>query len=487
MKKFNNTIEYIDYIRTVAETSLKEKTFDGTNSGDILKKNVDSEFMPRFHVTPLGGLINDPNGLHEIDGTYYIYYQLSPFVSAHFSKHWGLVTTTDFINYKDEGIKLSPVDSFDKDGCYSGAAIVDEGKAKIFYTGNLKHESGLEENFSATTVYWDKETEEKKFLFEVDKNEYTRHFRDPVPYIKDDKKYLIHAAQKRNIEGTMSIYESDHWDKDWKMKGNMSIDNLYDPGYMLECPTMVKLGEKELFGFLVQGSKQFPEMPTVDVAVAAVGNWNIEENRFENNGLIPLDYGPDYYAPQMFNDSKGNTISIAWIGSGNTLEYIDANDGYNGMLTLPRSVMLVKDKLKQMPVEQIMNLDKEIINDLNGINNKKIWIEDNEVSFNSISIENELGHSISIEYNKNEFKLDRRNSTKQEERTILKDKTTLENEFNVKFDNEGLEKILIIIDHSVIEVFMNDGEKTFTARIYLSGNWSIKTKNNTVSIYSINI
>lgn len=482
-KKYNNTNEFLEEVNRLSKTELRWKAYDNSTKNDVLKINEQSEYKPRIHITPLGGLLNDPNGLHEVDGTYYIYYQLSPFYPAHFAKHWGLYSTKDFINYKDDGVKISPVDTFDKQGIYSGAALVDEGKAHIYYTGNLRHESGLEENYSATTVYWDKETEEKKLLFEVDKTKYTRHFRDPVPYKKDGNKILLHAAQKRDISGTISVYESNSWTDNWKLKGDMIIDNLVDPGYMLECPTLVKIGDKELLGFLVQGSKQFPEAPTIDVAVATMGEYSVDENRFINEGIFPLDYGPDYYAPQIFNDSKGRTILIAWLGNNKTIEYLDANDNFNGALTIPRELIMDNGKLKQRLAKEIRELPRQELIELNNISNKLIEIKDSEIeNENTITISNNNGHDFIIRYSKNELFVDRRNSTKMESETILMDGTKQPNWFKV--DIENLNDMNIIIDHSTIEIFINDGEKTFTSRIYIEGNWNITSDRN-ISVTNI--
>ena len=73
---------------------------------EILEKlqNDKDEFRLNYHITPAKGLLNDPNGLVEKDGKYYIFHQWNENDCEHGLKSWGLFTTENFIDWKIDAI-----------------------------------------------------------------------------------------------------------------------------------------------------------------------------------------------------------------------------------------------------------------------------------------------------------------------------------------------------------------------------------------------
>ncbi len=54
-----------------------------------------SEYLPKYHIYPKSGLMNDPNGLAYFNGEYNFFYQWFPFEPNHGMKHWGHLTSKD--------------------------------------------------------------------------------------------------------------------------------------------------------------------------------------------------------------------------------------------------------------------------------------------------------------------------------------------------------------------------------------------------------
>ena len=52
-----------------------------------------------FHVQPPVGLLNDPNGLVQHEGTYHLCYQWHPFAPKHALKFWAHLTSTDLVHW----------------------------------------------------------------------------------------------------------------------------------------------------------------------------------------------------------------------------------------------------------------------------------------------------------------------------------------------------------------------------------------------------
>ncbi len=91
--------------------------------------------MPKYHYRPEKGWINDPNGLVHFKGYYHIFYQHSPHFETPWkeSMHWGHARTKDFIHYEELPVALFPDMDYDRDGCWSGTAIVKEDILYLFY------------------------------------------------------------------------------------------------------------------------------------------------------------------------------------------------------------------------------------------------------------------------------------------------------------------------------------------------------------------
>ena len=51
--------------------------------------------------------------------------------------HWGHVSSTDMVNWKREPIMFAPSLEEEKDGVFSGSAVIgDDGKLRFYYTGH---------------------------------------------------------------------------------------------------------------------------------------------------------------------------------------------------------------------------------------------------------------------------------------------------------------------------------------------------------------
>lgn len=467
---YKNTLDYRKGNQEYLDDFNKKYKYIGKGETFTSTIDKDSEQLPKFHLYPTSGLLNDPNGLHKDGDWYYIYYQLSPIAPYHLNKHWGLYKTKNFIEYFDEGVVIAPDEHFDKQGVFSGASINDGGDVQIFYTGNLKEPGANDLDRDATTIHYNKNNDKKTYLFSVDKDIYHGHFRDPFPFAKDGKKFMLNGAMLIGETGTISIHSSDYWNKNWDHLGNIKINNLNEC-WMIECPSLLTINEKDLLMFSVMKSKQFLEQFPLDPVVYSVGNLNLVNLEFNNENIRLVDYGYDFYAPQLFNDGERN-IMIGWLGNTFHGEYMDANVGYNGLLTIPREIEINGNKLYQRPIKEFEGLIGDEIDTQNISDTFNLFTKINSNEF-SIKIENEKSEYFTMNYSGNEFNLNFENSSKGEKEFITKTGSTIPANLNIK--NIKIENIRLIFDTSVAEVFINDGEYTMTQRIYLDGKKTIES------------
>ncbi len=102
---------------------------------------ADSHY-PQWHLAPVNGLLNDPNGFCQVAGRYHLFYQWNPLACDHTYKCWGHWSSADLLHWRHEPIALMPDEEYDRNGCYSGSAVEFEGTLTLCYTGNVKFPDG---------------------------------------------------------------------------------------------------------------------------------------------------------------------------------------------------------------------------------------------------------------------------------------------------------------------------------------------------------
>lgn len=339
-------------------------------------------YRPRFHVTPIQGRLNDPNGMFVDGEVLHLYYQHDPHF-PHSPKRTGwahtavdLRTPSPARHFPDA---LYPDMPYDKDGCYSGGAVRDGEGVWLFYTGNLKvggrripsqnrvraidpgaPHGGLYVRDAANPLIPDAEPG------------FTGHFRDPhITCVPGTERWrMVLGAQTAAEEGTIVVYYSDDLSS-WEFAGPLTFDtsgaqpgwspDLVPGGYMWECPNLVSLrdeatGErKDVLVFCPQGVGKRTDAGLTHYASSdqcgyLVGRLDGATFHVER-GFSELDYGHEFYAPQLVEWEDGAALLVGWVGlpaQDDTPTVV--TEGWVHALTLPRRVTLRDGWLRQEPV-----------------------------------------------------------------------------------------------------------------------------------------
>ena len=205
------------------------------NVAKFYKRRRRNNWRLNYHLEAPFGLVNDPNGLAQYKGKYYIFFQWNPFGCEHKFKHWGLFTTEDFINYSYPKAVLAPNNRYDKNGVYSGSGYAMEDRIELLYTGNVKNKYGKREAYQCRAICDEYGNVEKKGIVvgKIPKG-YTSHFRDPKIFERNGKYYFVIGAQTKDLKGRALLYSSENFEK-WNYEGE--IKTSYDDfGYIWECP-----------------------------------------------------------------------------------------------------------------------------------------------------------------------------------------------------------------------------------------------------------
>ena len=91
---------------------------------------------PRYHFMPPWAWMNDINGPLFWNGRYHLFYQHNPNEAYWKWIQWGHASSTDLVHWTHQPIALTPtLDGPDREGCYSGGAVVNNGVPTFIYHG----------------------------------------------------------------------------------------------------------------------------------------------------------------------------------------------------------------------------------------------------------------------------------------------------------------------------------------------------------------
>ncbi len=106
------------------------------------------DYRPAYHYAPPAGWINDPNGLTYENGIWHLFAQHYPDAPVWGPMHWIHATSTDLLNWQDQGIALAPDEKLG--AIFSGSAVIDRGNTSglghgvdpmiLMYTSHGKNE-----------------------------------------------------------------------------------------------------------------------------------------------------------------------------------------------------------------------------------------------------------------------------------------------------------------------------------------------------------
>ncbi|MBP3950437.1 glycoside hydrolase family 32 protein [Bacillus suaedae] len=459
-----------------------------TKTNDVISEDP---YRLSYHLMPPVGLLNDPNGFIQYKGVYHLFYQWMPFKTGHGAKFWGHYSSTDLVHWKHEEIALTPSEWYEKNGCYSGSAIESNGEMYVFYTGNVKDEQGNRETYQCLAVSKDGFHFEKKGPVVELPAEYTAHFRDPKVWKQDDHYFMVVGAQTTDIKGAVALLRSNDM-LTWNHLGVIAGGGeglLADFGYMFECPDLFHLQGKDVLIFSPQGLEATGlNYQNVYQSGYVMGHFNSQEGSYNHGPFQELDRGFDFYAPQTTTDEKGRRILFAWMSVPDQNEQEHPTIKYHWLhnMTLPRELKVINNKVFQVPVKELeqlrvgevfehdvkLNAENREFEEVNG---KTIEIVLEKIDVSSGFFSMSVGEAAKIIYSPKQglFTLERQSYVDG----VTEIRQCLLNH---------LDSMRIYLDTSSIEIFINGGEETFTARFYpVPSNNSVRFSSSEKSTFMI--
>jgi beta-fructofuranosidase len=301
---------------------------------------------PQYHLMPPALWLNDPNGPLFWKGKYHLFYQYAPVISNSGTKYWGHAVSTDLVHWKNLGIALAPSPGGpDKNGCWTGSAVVRNGTPTIVYTGaswqeaseRAAREKGLVPERQMVAVAADPDDENLLRWTKVAGNPViaappagikVTGWRDPCVWKEADSFYMTVGSGEIGKEGMALLYRSEDL-QNWTYLHPLA-DARPDahPSYaMWECPDFFILDGKPVL-LVARGNSYL------------TGSYANHFFHQEREGQI--DYGNAAYAQKTMDDEQGRRIWWAWLREKRSMS-AQAAAGWAGVMSLPKLLTLRAD------------------------------------------------------------------------------------------------------------------------------------------------
>ncbi|SIQ87431.1 glycoside hydrolase family 32 protein [Maribacter ulvicola] len=466
---------------------------------EVVKENEEptgyfiEPYRAQYHFSPEENWMNDPNGLVYKDSLYHLFYQYYPDSTVWGPMHWGHAVSEDMMKWKHKPVALSP----DKNGyVFSGSVVVDHkntagfgttdnpAMVAVFTYHNMIRENAGTNDYETQGIAYSLDNGDSWTKYEgnpVVKNPGSKDFRDPKVFwnkITESWTMLLVAGDHVQIWNSLNL-------KEWE-KGSEFGKNQGAHGGIWECPDM--------FPMKIEGTDEVKWVLLVSVSPGApnggsgtqyfIGDFDgitFTTDQVEHKWV---DLGRDNYAGVTYNDAPNDErVFMGWMSNW---EYAQdtPTEAWRGTMTVPRKLTLrkvgnevalfnypIRNFEKQVALAypesiiEILPTRKRIL-PLKYGNQSKIQFT-LSVPNTQMYFRNKNGDSLSvaIERDKKRVIFDRRKSGKVDFNENFSPGIQ-----QMKIPNipEGPIEVVMLLDHSSLELFINGGQYVMTNQIFPS-------------------
>lgn len=415
---------------------------------------------PAWHLAPVSGLLNDPNGFIHHKGLYHLFYQWNPLGCKHQHKCWGHWHSTDLVNWSHLPIALIPSEDFDRDGCYSGSAVNDNGKLTLCYTGNVKYADGTRTAWQCLAVENSEGGFDKTAPILGLPEGYSGHVRDPKVWQHNGCWYMVLGARDLEDKGKVLLYQANNLYQ-WTLCGELTGSNLNglgDMGYMWECPDLFELDGQWILLCCPQGiARETNRYLNSHPSTYLIGQFDYHTLTYHHETLLyELDAGFEFYAPQTCLDADGRRLLFGWMGvpDGEELLQPSIANGWIHQMTCPRELHIRNGRLYQQPVKELQLLRGDHLHWSGEGNNAPI------LATESLEVLIKFDGPLTLDFSEQLI-------FTYDGEIVRLSRPSLENgEWLHRYWQGEVNQLQILIDRSSVEIFINDGAGVMSSRYF---------------------
>ena len=321
---------------------------------------MDYKHRPTYHFLSPKNWMNDPNGLFYFEGKFHMLYQSNPDEPTFKNDmKWAHAVSKDLVHWKHLPIALKSDKYYDKYGCWSGMAVINDSVPTILYIGaqhneqmRFSHMPCIAMGKGKDLVHWRKHPNNpvnitpREPIFEWTGGEVV--YADTPFAWRHGKTWHIllsaKLAEKPKEKCKLWLFKSQDL-INWRYLNPLFEWNDVRPGDMMVCPGFFRFGRKwVLIVTLLQGGK----------TIYFVGSY--KKHKFTPEFQGEIDLGDSFYAAQAFKDPAGRCIMFGWMME-KCSQRMSIAAGWSGAMSLPRILTLRPDgRLNFEPASELQIL-----------------------------------------------------------------------------------------------------------------------------------
>ncbi|KAG5475734.1 hypothetical protein LSCM4_04318 [Leishmania orientalis] len=455
--------------------SHEQRIEEANNAVLTIRKKIEKDFYPRYHIAPYASCMNAPCGMIYFKGLYHVFYQHHPYAVEWGPMHWGHSTSENMVHWRHHPIALAPGDDWDRDGCFAGSSVVHDDRLYVFYTGH----HWLTDIADDSQIYQVQclAISENGFSFEkrgivVKPPAGFSHFRDPYVWFQDRRWWMVCGARDSKDQGQLLLYSTDDLE-DWDDSTFTILSKSEDRNvYMWEYPSFFSLQHNQLLMFSLQGMLPEDYMFRNRYQTGLLmGVWKPNEIYSVASRFKKLDLGHDFYGAQSFLTCDGRRVFIGWLDMWDT-NMPTKRHHWAGMLSLPRVLLVdpASGRIRTPPIKELesIRVNHQYLPRQTMPDNSQVRLLSDCTSY-EVRVLFDLEKSTAEKYG---LWLGRGLEIFVDEQT----KRLVVNRHYPQYDISGYrtyalpEQALLLVhayfDMSSVEVFVNEGEAVLSTRIY---------------------
>ncbi len=312
---------------------------------------------PIYHFHSHSGWINDPNGPIFHGGTHHLFYQWNPNDVVWGNIHWGHATSSDLINWTIKAPALSPMESYETKGCWSGGAMASPNGKTVTLMYTCVGDDMVQRQCVATTNDMVKFTKahNNPIVRKAPAPLLPDQFRDPQPVVCPTAPSLptgIILGGGDGKHGYVELYEAADPTERWTHVATIAEGHSARDW---ECP--------DLFGWDTGRTPSGDPLHVLTVSLDKryetryyTGVWSPEKRRLVDPVRRVLDHGT-MYAPRSYSVDDRR---VMWGWMNETVDAVEAGCrelGWAGVLTVPREVFpQMSGRVGWRPVKELAQL-----------------------------------------------------------------------------------------------------------------------------------
>ncbi len=420
------------------------------------KHKTNSQYRPKYHMSPSVGWMNDPNGLIYFGGKYHLYYQCYPYDSVNGVMHWGHFVSDDLYTFRDLGVAIAPEE--EGENIFSGGAVEKDGMLYALYTLHYEHNGIKTENIHCAVSAGGSNFKRLGCVFDnetLPENLSRTDFRDPCPVKLNGKYYVFIGGKDVNLNRGVIIVLGGSPER---LEYKFTIGPFYELGDMGECPSYCRVDGKDVI--IASGcnvKQRGNSFKNVNSSVFIVGEIDFDGGRMKVDFIREIDKGDTFYAPQ-FISGAGAPVMVGWLEMwGKRYPTHEWGHGWSGAFSVPRTLTYRDGEIYQSPA---VGLEKYLTPAQTDKLQNCARITARFNGNGAIEIHAKNG-SVRIGCDGGIF-LD----------------TQSANNLNGcvrRTDGEYAScEVCVLLDVSCIEVFVDGGKEVISGRIYLDGEYKLK-------------